>query len=89
MVRVPAHPLLRSLLEATGPLASTSANRHGRGPAGTAEEASELAGDTAGILDGGPSTAMPSTIIDVTSSPPRILRGGPIPEAALRPHLDG
>jgi tRNA threonylcarbamoyl adenosine modification protein (Sua5/YciO/YrdC/YwlC family) len=88
MVRVAAHRLLRSLLEVTGPVASTSANRHGRAPAATAEEALELAGDTAGVLDGGPSTAIASTIIDLTSSPPRILRGGPIPEAALRPHLD-
>jgi tRNA A37 threonylcarbamoyladenosine synthetase subunit TsaC/SUA5/YrdC len=89
MVRVPGHALLRSLLEGTGPVASTSANRHGRPPAATAEEALDLAGDVAGILDGGPSTGMASTIIDLTSRPPRVLRGGPIHEAALRPHLDG
>ena len=89
MVRVPGHPMLRSLLAETGPVASTSANRHGQPPAATAEEALGLAGDVAGILDGGPSPGTPSTIIDLTSRPPRVLRGGPIHEAALSPHLDG
>ena len=39
MVRVPAHLFLRGLLEATGPVASTSANRQGAPPARSAAEA--------------------------------------------------
>ena len=88
MVRVPGHALLRSLLEETGPVASTSANRHGIPPAATAGAAeSDLGGDVAGAIDGGPSTAMASTIIDLSSRPPRVLREGPIPPIALRPYV--
>jgi tRNA threonylcarbamoyl adenosine modification protein (Sua5/YciO/YrdC/YwlC family) len=88
MVRVPGHALLRSLLVETGPVASTSANRHGMPPAATAGAAeSDLGGDVAGAIDGGPSTAMASTIIDLSSRPPRVLREGPIPPIALRPYV--
>ena len=88
MVRVPDHPLLWSLLEETGPVASTSANRHGLPPATTAAAAeAELGGGVAGALDGGPSTGMASTIIDLSSRPPRVLREGPIPPIALRPYV--
>ena len=88
MVRVPGHALLRSLLEETGPVASTSANRHGMPAATTAAAAeTELGGDVAGAVDGGPSSGMASTIIDLSSRPPRVLREGPIPLIALRPYV--
>jgi tRNA threonylcarbamoyl adenosine modification protein (Sua5/YciO/YrdC/YwlC family) len=88
MVRVPDHTLLRCLLEETGPVASTSANRHGMPPATTAGAAeAQLGGGVAGALDGGPSTGMASTIIDLSSRPPRVLREGPIPPIALRPYV--
>ncbi|MGD1053423.1 MAG: L-threonylcarbamoyladenylate synthase [Candidatus Dormibacteria bacterium] len=90
MVRVPGHALLRHLLAETGPVASTSANRHGMPPAATAGAAeADLAGDVAGALDGGPSTGMASTIIDLSSRPPRVLRQGPIEAIALRPFIGG
>ena len=88
MVRVPGHALLRSLLEETGPVASTSANRHGIPPAATAGAAeADMGGEVAGAVDGGPSTGMASTIIDLSSRPPRVLREGPIPPIALRPYV--
>jgi tRNA threonylcarbamoyl adenosine modification protein (Sua5/YciO/YrdC/YwlC family) len=88
MVRVPGHALLRSLLEETGPVASTSANRHGIPPAATVGAAeADLGGEVAGAVDGGPSTGMASTIIDLSSRPPRVLREGPIPPIALRPYV--
>jgi tRNA A37 threonylcarbamoyladenosine synthetase subunit TsaC/SUA5/YrdC len=90
MVRVPAHALLRSLLEETGPVASTSANRHGLPAATTAAEAeAALRTHLAGVLDGGPSAGMASTIIDASSRPPRVLRQGPITSIALRPFIGG
>jgi L-threonylcarbamoyladenylate synthase len=90
MVRVPGHDLLRRLLEMTGPIASTSANRHGQPPALNAEEAERLIGaGCAGVVDGGPGGGLASTIIDLISMPPRVLREGPIPEVALRLHLEG
>jgi L-threonylcarbamoyladenylate synthase len=90
MVRVPGHDLLRGLLAATGPVASTSANRHGAPPAGSAPAAElALGGDVAGVVDGGPSIGMASTIIDLSSRPPRLLREGPIASIALRPYIGG
>jgi L-threonylcarbamoyladenylate synthase len=88
MVRVPDHALLRRLLAQTGPVASTSANRHGLPAAATAAQAeADLGGDVAGTLEGGPSSGMASTIIDLSSRPPRVLREGPITLIALRPYV--
>jgi len=90
MVRVPAHPLLRELLERTGPLAVTSANRHGEPACTTAAEVSErLAGELDAVLDGGRGDGRGSTIIDCTEDPPRVLRPGPVSFDQLRPHLGG
>jgi len=90
MVRVPAHDLLRGMLAATGPVASTSANRHGAPPAGSAPAAELALGeDVAGVVDGGPSIGMASTIIDLSLRPPRLLREGPIASVALRPYIGG
>ena len=90
MVRVPCHSLLRRLLDETGPIASTSANRHGMPPAATGPEAeAALGAEVSGVIDGGPGTGMASTIIDASSRPPRLLREGPITRIALGPHLGG
>ena len=90
MVRVPRHPLLLRLLQETGPVASTSANRHGEPPAATAQAAQgSLGPGFGGILDGGHSAGMASTIIDLSSTPPRLLREGPVEPIALRPYIGG
>lgn len=85
-VRIPNHDLARALIRAAGaPLATTSANLSGGPSPVTAEEvAAQLAGRVAMILDGGrcPGGAA-STVIDVTGPVPRILRAGPITEAAM------
>jgi len=86
--RVPGHPVLLSLLGRTGPLATTSANRHGSPPAKTAEEAHLALGDEVTlVLDGGTAGGEPSTIIDCTTTPPRVLREGPIASGLLFAHL--
>lgn len=85
-VRVPDHPLVRALCRELGaPLAATSANRHGQPPPVTAGAAWQaLGGRIALILDGGPAPGgMPSTVLDLTVSPPAILRQGPISASAL------
>ena len=83
-MRVPDHPLLLELLAMTGPLATTSANRHGE-PAATMAAALDagLRGALAAVLDGGPAGGRASTIIDCTCTPPRVLRHGPISEQEL------
>ena len=82
--RIPDHALLLELLRRTGPLASTSANRHGERPAADAASAlAELGDGVALVLDGGSAAGQASTIIDCSRTPPRVLREGPIPEAEL------
>ena len=83
-LRVPDHDLLRAITERTGPVAATSANRHGEPVATTAEDARRTFGDgVALVVDGGRLSERSSTVIDVTSVPWRVLREGPIPGAAI------
>lgn len=89
-VRIPAHPLLAELLARTGPLATTSANRHGEPAcADAACVESVLGGEIDAVLDGGAAQGRGSTIIDLTQQPPRVLRDGPLSAEQLRPYLEG
>ena len=85
-VRMPDHPVAIALLERTGPLAVSSANRTGMPAARTVEEAEEMLGDRVRVyLDGGPSgTGGASTILDVTGPRPRVLRRGGVKLSRLR-----
>jgi tRNA threonylcarbamoyl adenosine modification protein (Sua5/YciO/YrdC/YwlC family) len=85
-VRMPLHPVAIELLESTGPMAVSSANRTGQAPALTAADArAQLGEDVAVYLDGGPAaTGVASTIVDVTGEVPRVLRAGALSLAALR-----
>ncbi len=81
-LRVPDHDLVRVVATAVGPIAATSANRHGDPPATTAAEAEAALGDGLGlVVDGGRLEASASTVVDTTSPIWRILREGPIPGA--------
>jgi L-threonylcarbamoyladenylate synthase len=93
-VRMPLHAVALGLLKKTGPLAVSSANYSGRPPATTADEAEEQLGDSVAVyLDGGPcQDDVPSTIVDLTGSVPKLLRPGVIPPDRLRevvPLVDG
>lgn len=85
-VRMPLHPVAIELLEATGPMAVSSANRTGSPAALTAAQAQEQLGDDVAVyLDGGPAqTGIASTIVDVTGERPKILRAGAVAVEALR-----
>ena len=85
-VRMPLHPVALDLLRRTGPMAVSSANKHGQPPATTADEAQAQLGDAVSVcLDGGPcADSVPSTILDLTGSVPRLLRAGVISIDALR-----
>ncbi len=80
-VRLPAPAWLRSLLAATGPLTATSANLSGLPPAITAADVARLFGEhLAHVIDAGPSTELrPSTLLDLSCFPARVLRDGPVP----------
>ena len=78
-VRVPNHPIAITLIEQTGPLAVSSANRTGNPPPTTAMDARlQLGAAVAVYLDAGPTptAALPSSIVDVTGEQPRLLRAG-------------
>ncbi|MDQ3879208.1 MAG: L-threonylcarbamoyladenylate synthase [Actinomycetota bacterium] len=77
-VRIPSHPLARELLDASGPLAVTSANRSGEEPAADVSSAREIFGDEIPVyLDGGAAHGRASTVLDLTDVP-RVLRVGAI-----------
>jgi tRNA A37 threonylcarbamoyladenosine synthetase subunit TsaC/SUA5/YrdC len=80
-VRVPDHALRRALLERTGPLTSTSANRSGGPPAASADEVAAAVGERVALqLDGGDTPGgLPSTLIDATGNDLRVVRAGAWP----------
>ncbi len=89
-VRVPDHPVALALIERVGaPLATTSANLSGQPSAVTADEVEASLGDAIDlILDGGPCPGgVASTVIDLSVTPPRIVRQGPIRWEDLAPLL--
>lgn len=80
-VRVPADDGVRELVRACGgALTATSANPSGSEPARSAEEVNEYFGDRIDlVIDGGEVTVTePSTVLDVTTAPPRVVRKGAV-----------
>lgn len=77
-VRMPDHPVALEILERTGPLAVSSANRTGMPAATDADRAEEMLGaSVAVIVDAGTSPAgEASTIVDCTGARGRVLRRG-------------
>jgi len=91
-LRIPDHPLALALLRSVdAPLAVTSANLSGQPPARTAHEAlAQLNHRVNAIVDGGATPGgLPSTIVDLTCSPPKIRRSGPISHQQLQKILAG
>ncbi len=85
-VRIPDNPLLLQILRAFGgPAAITSANLSGEPPATSPEEIGEaLASRIDMIVDGGKTPGpIPSTVYDISVSPPVIRRHGVISEETL------
>lgn len=90
-VRMPHDPVALELLARTGPLAVSSANQSGMAPATDADAAIDMLGHVVEVvLDGGPTADdQASTIIDCTSSRPRVLRAGALDVEQLRTFLAG
>jgi L-threonylcarbamoyladenylate synthase len=85
-IRMPDNEIARRFIRAAGgAVATSSANRSGQPPAQNARQALEaLDGQAAIILDGGPvQHGLASTILDCTTTPPQLLRAGPIPATTL------
>ena len=89
-VRIPDNPLLLQILHAFGgPAAITSANLSGEPPATSPEEIDvELASRIDMIVDGGKTPGpIPSTVYDISVSPPLVRRHGVISEETLAEEL--
>lgn len=89
-VRVPNHPVALALLsEFDGPLAAPSANRSESISPTTADHVLKtLSTQIALVLDAGPcAVGLESTVVDLTVSPPRILRPGMLSAPTLRRYL--
>lgn len=90
-LRIPSHPVALALLkEFKSGIAAPSANRHGRiSPTTAAHVKSELGDLVAKVLDGGNCTVgIESTIVDLSSDKPRILRPGMITLEAIEAALN-
>lgn len=86
-VRCPRHPVAQALIREVGePLAAPSANAHMHISPTTAEHVVRSLGDRVDlVLDAGPCAhGIESTVVDVGSDPPRVLRPGALDLAALR-----
>lgn len=91
-VRIPGPVVTRALISRAGrPLAAPSANQSTAvSPTLAAHVLADLDGRIDLILDSGPTAiGLESTVIDLTATPPRILRPGPISAAALSAALNG
>jgi L-threonylcarbamoyladenylate synthase len=89
-VRLSSHPVPTELARAVGaPITGTSANRSGRPSCSTAEEVMEALGEDIDlILDGGKTAGgKGSTVLDVTTDPPVVLREGIVSRNELSPFL--
>jgi L-threonylcarbamoyladenylate synthase len=78
---MPAHAVARALVQALGePVTAPSANLTGAAaPVTAADVLAQLGGVVDLVLDGGPTPGgMPSTVLDVTVDPPRVVRQGAV-----------
>lgn len=83
-IRIPNTDFVLSLLNDYGrPLAVTSANRSGASPCTTAEEIARAFPEAEMIVDAGTLHSQPSTVTDLTTTPPTVLRKGVIPILAI------
>ena len=86
-MRCPAHPVTRAILAAADlPVAAPSGNTSGRpSPTTAAHMLEDMDGKIDAIVDGGPcQVGVESTIVDLTLTPPRLLRPGGITLEQLR-----
>jgi L-threonylcarbamoyladenylate synthase len=90
-VRMPLHPVALEVLRETGPMAVSSANKTDQPPALTAHDAREQLGYSVSVyLESQQFVDVPpSTIVDLTGDPPRVVRVGAVPLESLREVVPG
>lgn len=86
-VRAPAHETAQALLARTGPLPTTSANRHGEPETFGTDDVLIAFATTEGlaaIVDGRSPGGLASTVVDLTRTPAAVVREGAVPLEDLR-----
>ncbi|PID56125.1 threonylcarbamoyl-AMP synthase [candidate division KSB3 bacterium] len=92
-IRIPENPFLLKLVKQAGcPMTATSANRSGRATPFSVDGVLQGLGKAVRYIDliidqQDTAHSMPSTILDLTAQPPRVLRQGPLEKALLRQYL--
>jgi L-threonylcarbamoyladenylate synthase len=89
-LRVPDHPIAHQLLAAAGrPIAAPSANRSGRiSPTKALHVVDELGDRIAALIDGGTCRiGLESTVLDLTTPSPTLLRPGGVPVETLEAEI--
>ncbi len=88
-LRVPDADVVRAIAARVGPLACTSANRHGQPTPATATEAAAALGPgVTDVVEGGPLEGAPSTVVGWQGGALRIFRVGAISAATIEHLLD-
>lgn len=89
-IRIPDHPLALSLIDAFGPLVTTSANVHSHKSPITCQDAIDDLGETVSMyIDAGPSKlGRPSTIVQFIDGEMTIIRQGTITEQQIEAVLN-
>jgi len=82
-VRCPDHDLVRELARRVGPLATTSANVHGRAPHDDAASVATELPAIGLVIDGGLCRAQASTVVDLCGPVPKVLRAGLISQTQI------
>ncbi len=76
-VRIPNHPIALALVAELGrPIISSTAARHGQVPSPDPRELDQEFPGLALVLDAGPCGTEPTTVVDLTTPKPKILRAG-------------
>jgi L-threonylcarbamoyladenylate synthase len=91
--RAPDHPVAQALITAAGPILATSANLSGQPDTLDADDVliafATQRDDLAAVVDGGRVPGgMASTVLDLSASPPLIVREGPVGREQLEEVLD-
>jgi len=84
-LRMPDHATARHIIERCGPVTAPSANRSGRPSPTRAEHVAEDFGESLPVVDGGRcEVGIESTVLDLSSETPAILRPGLISDEEIR-----
>lgn len=79
-IRIPKNEKIREVIKTVGPITLTSANLHGgKNPVTVQDAYSQLGERVRFYLDCGACSGIPSTVVDLTSSMPKLIRKGAVP----------